>query len=248
MKSGDSAMGWRDKLKKLEKDVAEKRENDSKHENRKKDAMARKAQRAFDDLGILEFLESIRDEIWGAGTIQHEITSYGFEAELFYEYPDYFAGHPTAQVSEMGTESWNPPKIDFTRESLMLKMYIGPVSDLTSLDIRFCHPDYDMLHSKMNEFVQQYGSENISRFWGHDGYVSVCRFTLGDDLSACRETLADLLVQYCAIKSFLPTEEIRELKSKNVIKALRGQLPVELVNKDVIKVLQESGLLNGTGK
>lgn len=237
-------MAWRDKLKKLEKDVAEKRESDNKHENRKRDAMAKKAQRAFDDLGILEFLESIRDEMWGAGTIHHDINSYGFEAELFYEYPDYFAGHPGTQVSEMGTNTWIPPKIDFTRESLLVRMYIGPVSDSVSLDIRFCHPDYDMLHSKMNEFVQQYGSENISRFWGHDGNVTVCRFTLGEDLSACKESLADLLVQYCAIKSYLPTEEIRELKCKNVMKALRGDLPVELINQDVIKVLEESGVLN----
>jgi hypothetical protein len=237
-------MTWRDKLVKLEKEVSDKQESDSRHDHRKRDAMAKKAHRVFDELGIMDFLESIRDEMWGAGKIQHEINSYGFEAELFYEYPDYFPGHTSSSLTEMGTDTWIPPKIDFTRESLIVKLYLGPISDSASLDLRFSHPDYDMLHSKVNEFVQKYGSENISRFWGHDGSVSVCRFTLGDDLSACRDNLEELLLQYCAIKSYMPREEILELKYNNVIKALRGELPVELINRDAIKVLEDAGLLN----
>ena len=76
-------MAWRDKLKKLEKDVAEGRENESRQDIRKRDTMTRKVHRVFDDLGLMELLESIRDEMWGAGKIRHEINSYGFEAELF---------------------------------------------------------------------------------------------------------------------------------------------------------------------
>ena len=238
-------MAWKEKLKRLEKEVAEKREKDGSHENRKKDALIKKVQRAYDDLGIMPILESIRDEMWGAGKIQHEITSYGFEAELYFDYPDYIAGYTLTTGTSIAFDTWYPPKIDFTRESLVLKMFIGPESDTASLDIRFCHPDYDILHAKMHEFAEKYGSENISRFWGHDGNVSICQFVIGEDLAPCKEQLEDLLLQYCAIKSFLPREEIMLAKAKNAARALKGELPTEHINEEAVKALRESGLLKG---
>ena len=236
-------MAWKDKLKKLEKEIADKREKDNSHDNRKKDSLTKKVQRVFDELGIMEILEGIRDEMWGAGKIHHEVGSYGFEAELFYDYPDYHPGYTLTIGTSIAYDTWYPPKIDFTRESLVIKMYIGPESEIASLDIRFCHPDYDILHSKMYDFAQKFGSEGISRFWGHDGNVLVCTFALGEDLSTCREHLEDLLLQYCAIKSFFSREEIMQLKAKNVVKALKGELPAEQINQDAVKALQDLGLI-----
>lgn len=237
-------MSWRDKLEKLEKDVAGERENETRRDGRKKDATTKKIQRAFDDLKVMELLESIRDEMWGAGTIVHELNAFGFQAELFFDYPDYIPGFINVPLGDIGPELWNPPKVDFTRESLTIKLYIEPMTDRAMLGLRFSHPDYDLIHNHMSEVVQRYGLENITRFLGHDGYVSVGQFILGEDLSECRESLNTLLLQYCAIKSFLPREAILEEKCSEVLKALDGFLPVELVNQAVIDRLEEMGFLN----
>ena len=126
----------------------------------------------------------------------------------------------------------------------MINMYLEPMTEQAMLSVKFSHPDYDLIHKNMGEVIRRYGLENITRFLGHDGYISVGRFTLGEDLSECRESLNNLLLHYCVIKSFLPREEILEEKCSVVLKALDGLLPVELVNQDVIDRLEEMGFLN----
>ena len=95
-------MSWRDKLEKLEKDVAEGRENETRRDHRKKDGTTRKIQKAFDDLGVMDLLESIRDELWGAGTIEHNLNAFSFQAGLFFDYPDYIPGFVNVPLGDIG--------------------------------------------------------------------------------------------------------------------------------------------------
>ena len=237
-------MDWKEKLDKREKEVAEKREQSANLERSKNDILMGDIQKAIDDLGIIERLKSIRDEIWGAGDITQELTMDGFEAVLYYDYPEYF---PKRWVSSGNIEGGSdvsriPPSIDFKRETLKIKLFLNSMG--ASLRIYFSFADYDLLEKREFDISKKYGTGFINNFWKlHDSEVLVCDFKLGQDLTFCKDNLDKELLDYCAIKSFLPRMELLERKSKNVSKALKGELPVEQVNQDAVNVLREAGLL-----
>jgi hypothetical protein len=236
-------MTWKNKLERLEKDVVEKREVVAEQDKITRASLEKESQRAFDELGIIDVLQSIRDDIWGAGEIRHEVTSYGFEAELYYEYPEYFPESWISSNSDFGTDTRIPPTIDFKRESLKLELHV--TWNPPALYASFIYADYDLLLQRRGDFIRKYGSEYGNRFWSfHDSDTQICSFKIGQDLTSCKEYLEKALLDYCAVKSLLPREELLEIKSKKVIKALKGELPVEHVNQRAVSVLRELGLLN----
>jgi hypothetical protein len=244
-------MAWREKLERFNREFANQRsrleaeaEDAAVKEAKQRDVYKTVAETLLKRLLIIESLANIRDEFWEVGELSQNVASWGFEVRLHAEYPQYYPGHWYSFGDRTSKErEWIPASIDFAPEWLGIALHFH--RGFATVGISFLHADNGLLLMRMAQFRNRYGWGYNNRFLDLRGRWRIFTLMPGEELSACRARLDELLLDYCAVKVFMPRWAILSAKSEEIRRALSKELAEININEDALNVLRDAGLLMG---